>query len=46
MMRSAERDVSGDRYSWYVGDSGGSAMMKELHGISGGTRMHMAERCE
>ena len=46
MMRSAERDVSGDRYSWYVGDSGGSPMMKELHGVSVGIRMHKADRLE
>lgn len=36
-----DRAVTG-KFEWYVGDSGGSRLMKQYEGISGGTRVFQA----
>lgn len=43
-MRADKRDydpVTG-AFAWYVGDSGGSQMMRDYQGVSGGTRVYQA----
>lgn len=48
MHRSSRREydaVSG-KFEWFVGDSGGSRLMKEYEGISGGYRVYQAEHCD
>jgi hypothetical protein len=38
----ADRDPVDGKFHWYVGDSGGSRLMKQLTGISGGVRVYKA----
>jgi hypothetical protein len=43
LRRYSERDPVTGNFVWMVGDSGGSRLMKQYEGISGGTRVLMAE---
>lgn len=43
-LRARQRDIDPVRgsFEWFVGDSGGSKLMKQYEGISGGTRVFQA----
>lgn len=44
LMQRPEYDPVKGAFEWFVGDSGGSALMRQYEGISGGTRVFKAQR--
>ena len=41
-MKSGVLDSVTGKFEWFVGDSGGSSLMKQYEGISGGHRVYQA----
>lgn len=42
LRKYSERDPVTGNFSWFVGDSGGSRLMKRYEGVSGGYRVYQA----